>query len=921
MSLQIVEGLNWDKQRFFHNWNEQGASYSEEMAEQKLGEELRGRLRLRTSYQATNTWNFDTDTVGNYCHAFEEFDRHSPSGEYGGHSSEGQDGSYQSSTVRCFQFDANDRKRVLRLHLASDELTGASAVPITAIHDFTDSGSPFQTEEWIPGATGRVNPVELPVCGFEFNVRFDTANAPWTFTSGNWANGSGKFFNKANDDYGWGILYANGKLWVQDITNTLADYYLGRLNYDYWWNWYNDNPAMYGKSEPGYENAFRDLQSVSTDTWYHIKVKFTEEVTISGLTDVWQYYVWITEDGGSTTQHGPFHMPVLSIQTDAWGFTLEGNSIVGSKGGPFLDYKLYIDAIGFLSDPAYTEGDNLFLPEQAEGEFTSPEYSFDKLQVIRDILLNADENGGEITAEYRFQIENDDWSGWYSYDWKNKEKLDLVCDGIQMRLIFYGDFDNNYSPYIDELCIRHLESVSVYGYRQGILGKMRDTLTRGNFGQGDMKKFTINEVRGSEATRLLLAELGLQRFLTSGESFRFSGNAMKYALDMWGKDLKYPRGGLSDEDYRQALVSAMVYKQGNPNFLFESIRKMAGIGEGFGYGFRSDYPKDGSLLHYPAQSSIDGNLQMIEWYTQGWFLGGAFKNYLRDAEPKSDLILGHEGDLNVFEFQMRIKGFEGVPYYPTSVHGYRNWGFAIIYPQSPCVTYIYLNAKPVNTPNMPNTDIPSITVYRGSNAILYQYKVRFLREMEIITQADFPTIPKLFFRPFPNKIRSVQYTDVASPTEYDWIPLEEDYATGNPPAGKFVASYVGGEWGGASIREIALNSTQIVPGGHAWGADPNDKLKVTYLAYGLDPKLGTDPRWIPILVAGDYTNYMNQESQVLFGYLSAGENGGQGIDYAYNYLGYTSVWWEELKATREQLQEVVDKYKTICTVPIVRFVS
>ena len=915
----------WEKEKVTNKWDQGGATHDDSLREVNSLGDSTGRLRLKVEREASpasgiawgtkNYWNFNHDTPSTYCKGWEEYQKNPIPPDNGGTSRECDTGPPTLSSVKCHD-SGGDHGNVLRMYVGTDAEGYAG---VQGSHDIGYDGSPYQLEDWNPGTT-KLNPKSSWPFGFEFWVRFDQEDRPWRFCTGDF---DGNYYIYGVGEPRWGIGFFDGSLWATNIENNNVRLQWSYKNdYDNWAVWYNDENS-YGISAPGYEDAFVELRTLDADTWYHIQLKFVEEVTppggIPSSYECWEYMVTVTEEDGSYDEYGPFiaHYPSTIAGDDMWGFCLDGQSVDAGHGGPWRDYEVWVDAFACLFDPYYFEGGNFDIPDEAYGEWISAEYEWDYLQIIKDITISADNDNGVIKLYYRFKEEADDWSDWVEYDWENIPDLYLICDALQVKITFDGDFDETYSPYLDELVFRYLPAVCTYDYRNGLVGKLRDTLARGDYGQGDMKKWSLMETSQTEQLNLLLHEIGFQRFLNGGELFGYEGKAYRYSLDLWGQDLGEDRGDLSDSEYSQLLKGAMSWKSGTPSFLTESLRQLCGIEQGLGYAFRDDYPKEGDYSNwYYAHSSIDGRIDLIEWWAaSGWILGGAFSSYLRDVDPKSDLILGDPDALDLFEYQFRIKGYEGWPYYHTSFNRWRDFASAFIVPGSPFITMGYLYVNPVTSPEPINTNRISFSLY-GTNpnrTLLYRHPLTFRRSGEEIAYDDGWTTPKTFFDVLPNHMYSVEYYDGS-----DWYPLEEeDDSGGFPSSGECYIHYTGG-----SERTIVL-ANPVIPAGHAWQS--GDVLRISYEAYGLDPTLSY-PRWVPFPLNSDVSDYIGGDGwttklllQVIDG--AGGENGDQGIQYGSNSWGYPMCWWEELAATYEQIKEFVDKYKTICTVPRIKFVS
>ena len=879
------------------------------MVKEPVDGEGAGVIRLRSKRKAT--FDFDVHDDGDYVRYWSNNTAPYPD-EEGGRFWDGA-GLGGSSTIRAYRFDETNYRTVMKMYLPAVDTQQPHTFHETLYTESPDA--PFQQVPWyddddpVGSDYGLYTPTIRSGLGFEFKVRFSDVSEPWEFVVGNIR--PGQTFTNDNRAAYFGIFLnpADQTLYVKnddDRLNELVN--INRVMFPNLVRWENGIGIYTGKSktDSGYEYQFLPTKTVVSDKWYNIKFWFGDLVHIEGLVypnewDAYETYLNVTDmETGITSSYGPFYTYVTTVTGDptlenicarAFGFRLFGQFVYEAPVGTvnYGEQEVLIDEMSCWWDPAFDPGDGLLSPKEI-GIWTSEEISFDSLRIVRDIVLDYELNGGQIDAELRIKVEENDFGNWFKWE-INKPDLFIYCTAIQIRLRLIGTIVPYVSPSIDTFVLRYLPGESVFVYRDGLVGVMRDTLRSGYKGQGDIKRWSANEMRTKEEIRKTLQDLVWQRFLKGGEIYNISGKAHLSGLDLYGSDLNLGREGLSDDEYRNLILGEMIFKAGTPSSLVAWIKDLVGIEQGRGYFFGA-YPKDGRADWYPYYSDVDGKMSFIEWWKSGWILGGLFKNYLTENPEESGLILG-ETDLDVYEFIVQLQGFEALPYKKTAISSYVEYGGrGFIQTGSPFVTRVYVYVEPKTVGSGPCTNI--LSAYFPYFPVQYNFTFVVGPGDETITFTD-----PLYSKYQGKRINGVEYYDGST-----WTPLVEIF-TGSPSPGEFKYNYTD-----PNVRLITLASP-VIPAGHAWQS--GDELEIAYEAYGVK-----EAGWQAVPLEKELPAGTILQIDVFD--TPAGERSQLGgLLYAENSNGWIVVWHEELMVSREKVIELLDKYRTICTFPIVQY--
>lgn len=880
----MVEGLEWDKWSVLNRWHEAG-TWDDGIVFWNVGGPA-GQIGVRNDYRAT--WNFNDDVVGNW--PLDWGDIRTAGDEQGGRTFEWFTLD-RGSTIRAYQFDADTYKRVMRFDISVTEI-----FEVQATHYFYATGSPHQTTPWWtnsdePGfQLGNVHPVNRDEIGWEFKVRFTDVTKAF-----DWVCGYGNF-NPLDEDlthYGLVLNPYDSTLYVQNYDSTFGldpatgGRYKQNSFEDFHDWWYNK------KTDPDWINKWKPLLTLSNDTWYHIKYWFGDEVHIVGGVaewDAYETYVEITEIGGSTTQYGPFYTYKTTTQDWQRGISFRAITEDTPPGGHgtfnWRPNEFYIDDVCAWHDPAYQPGESLIDP-LVEGVWTSDAIEFEEIQVVRDLWIEADEDGGTITCEYRIKLEEDDWGAWFEYDWANRPDLYVYCTAIQVRLTLH----NPGNPVVNELTVRYLTAESIHIYRDGLVGVMRDTLRHGNFGPGDLKRFSAWEMSEKEQLRRVFQELCVQRRLLGGTAFNFTGKAHLTGLDQYGRDLNLVRGDLSEDEFRAQIAGSIIPKTGTVTSLLAWLKDSAGIEKGLGYLYAGNYPNpDWGEVFCPSQSSIDGQIDLMEWWKTGWILN---EGYFADPPEDSTTVLG-DTELNKYEYQVEMRGYEGYPIYPTLVYqtGFTG-GAGYIQAGSPFVTRLYIWVEVNDVSGHPCTDGVQVRFEIPGESTYRQYLPTFTVSIGDETRVFGDTLESDYE---PQRYNGISYYD-GSTTH----PLTEVFAS-PPSSDEFYVNY--------ATRAIEL-ANPVVTAGHAWQA--GDELYLAYEAYGVKAT-----GWVGVNVE----QKVNVGDVISVG-ASAYDGGaypsvGTELSFGVSTTGYLCVWHEELQADRDTLMQLLLDYRVCNTVPYLR---
>jgi hypothetical protein len=876
-----------------------------------------GRLKLRTHYKASHTFNFDNDAAGSASPAhWEVINGGYPRPTSGGCSEEHDyHDPDEGNTIRVFEFADNKQRHVMKLYASPTATKWYNPVLGHSWWIYYATDSPYQAEPWwhsppdYPDAyMGCLCPQhKVDQLGFEFKVRFTDVTKPWSFETNSVEQYGGETYYGC---YGIFLCPDDHQLYVQNFderhgyVHTSDDAEGIYLNTFLSW-WYDPGTYSKGKGDVGYEYRYLPTQAVEANKWYHVSYYFGSNVrtVVSNYNPGWTWQaidVWVeitnVTDGTPMVKYGPFwtYYPV-SYRAMTTCFRLQPSKYLDGIGYIyFRPNTAYIDDVAWFWDPSYEKGDNL-LPLAEEGVWTSEEIVFDKLKIVRDVVISAELSGGSIKSEARIKLEGGDYSDWFEFEWSVKEDLWLYCTAIQIRLTLTGSLEDDYSPFVDELTVRYLNVIDANIYRAGLIGKMRDTLIDGYKGTGDMKRWSLVEMQAPEEMRRVLQDLLMQRFVNGATLFGATGKAHMSGLDMWGKDLDVLRSGKTDEEFRPIIAGEMVYKLGTPAAFVQWVKDMAGIGKGWGYKWNG-YPHNGNAYKYPWHSSVDGELTFVEWWKTGWILGGPFDNYLTDTPEESGLLLG-ELSIDVYEYMIRLRGFEAEPNYPTYLYDLDSeYGSTFIYAGSPFITSLYLYCVVGDVGGKPCTNQFRVefSSYSGGSPMFFWYYPTFEVEQgdEIKNFGD--TLATDYKA---QRVRGMRYYDGST-----WHNLTQYFGGSAPSSGQFKYN--------ATTRAITL-ATPVVSAGHNWQA--SDQLDPIYQAFGIKT---TGWQTIPIerTVTPGALYYVGVDD------LPAGARSATGgITFSVSETGYLCCWHEELKCSRDDLALLLDKYRTICTLYLITY--
>lgn len=894
MSLIVQEGLEWQRYTVQDRWNDHGTLTAGIHMISEAGSPG-SRIGLRTSICAT--WTFDEVADGTPIPNWRHPDDYSKADGGRGFDYSGDD---DNSRIRAYDWGDEVHRHVMRVHCSPTEDTWYIPQAMHNTYSLYSTEAPYYTVPWFlptdPAGSeqGFLSPDIRDGLGFEFKFYLTDNTKPFCFGI---TNTEINLFDRClvglilNPDNG--TLYVNN--WDENFSDP-TQYNKENMDFDVFYEkWYHD-PWGQGRLTVGFTELWKPLMTPSNDTWYHVAIYFGNLEHITSIHspyaewDAWEIFVEITEEGGTTNSYGPFFFPEYATPTSSWarafGFYTQTTKTYGGGIGlkDWRDNTFYLDDVACWWDPGYEPRESL-IPPATSGVWTGNPIEFDELMIVRDILVSVDDDGGTILGEYRIKIEEDDWGDWFEFGTTQKDDLFIYCTAIQVRLTLSGSIDPVIKPEVDDLVVRYLPAESILTYRDGLVGKMRDSLGWGNKGQGDMKRWTANEMCTKEELRRTFQDLLWQRFLNGGTIFNFDGKAHSSGLSMYGKDLHLIRGDKEDTEFRTEVLGAMVFKSGTPESFLNWIKEMAGIEKGNGYNWKYGGQQEVWGSYWcPVQSEVDGKMTFIEWWKSGWILGGLFKNYLTENPEEGGLILGDTG-LDIYEYIVKLRGYEGYPIYPTlKDYGTATSRGGYIKAGSPYLTCLYVYVHVAGN----STNEVEVDVWYD-NFPVYKPKFSVLEGSEVKNFGD--TLASDYL---PLRYSAIMYYDGAI-----WTPLVETFGA-SPTQGEFKIDY--------GTRAITL-ATPVVTAGHNWQV--GDQLDLVYTAYGVK-----ETGWIGIPI----------EKAIPVGttiHISADSNddGARpgGIAFSVSGTGYLSIWHEELMATRDQIMDVIDKYRTVCTLPSLRY--